>query len=93
MGYMKRQEASAGRGCAPSSAIGDVAARGFTLSIGEWERDINAVGVPRSRRQLRCLRVQLRRAGLPVHARAVESDIGPRLVNMVRNVEADLNGR
>src|SRR5215471_4288909 len=48
LGYMKRQE---GKGwpkvrAAIERAVADVAERGFTLALGEWERDINAVGVP-----------------------------------------------
>jgi DNA-binding IclR family transcriptional regulator len=94
LGYMKRQE---GR-CWPQAragierAISDVATRGFTLSIGEWERDINAVGVPvmapdgSGMFAFNC--------GAPAFQfsrKRLESDIGPRLVNVVRNVEADLN--
>jgi DNA-binding IclR family transcriptional regulator len=94
LGYMKRQE---GRRwpqvrAGIERAISDVAARGFTLSIGEWERDINAVGVPvmvpdgSGMFAFNC--------GAPAFQfsrKRLESDIGPRLVNVVRNVEADLN--
>jgi DNA-binding IclR family transcriptional regulator len=74
-------------------AISDVATRGFALSIGEWEHDINAVGVPLEATDgsgsfaFNC--------GAPAFQftrKRLESDIGPRLVNMVRNVEADLSG-
>jgi len=96
MGYMKRQEGKRWPRVRAGieRAIGDVAARGFTLSIGEWERDINAVGVPliapdgSGAFAFNC--------GAPAFQftrERLESDIGPRLVNMVRNVEADLNGR
>ena len=48
LGYIKRQEGRAGRSQrrhrARASRIFET--RGFTLSLGEWERDINAVGVP-----------------------------------------------
>jgi DNA-binding IclR family transcriptional regulator len=94
LGYMKRQE---GRRwpqvrAGIERAISDVAARGFTLSIGEWERNINAVGVPvmapdgSGMFAFNC--------GAPAFQfsrKRLESDIGPRLVNVVRNVEADLN--
>jgi DNA-binding IclR family transcriptional regulator len=75
-------------------AIDDVATRGFTLALGEWERDINAVGVPLVATDgsgafaFNC--------GAPAFQftrERLESDIGPRLVNMVRNVEVDLSGR
>ena len=72
LGYIKRQEGKnwpkvkAGI----ERAIKDFETRGFTLSLGEWERDINAVGVPLRRAgRLRRVRVQLRRAGVPFHAR------------------------
>jgi DNA-binding IclR family transcriptional regulator len=96
MGYMKRQEGKRWPRVRAGieRAISDVAARGFTLAIGEWERDINAVGVPliapdgSGAFAFNC--------GAPAFQftrERLESDIGPRLVNMVRNVEADLSGR
>jgi DNA-binding IclR family transcriptional regulator len=96
LGYMKRQEGKRWpQVCAGiERAISDVAARGFTLSLGEWEHDINAVGVPVTAPDgsvsfaFNC--------GAPAFQftrKRLESDIGPRLVNMVRNVEVDLNGR
>jgi DNA-binding IclR family transcriptional regulator len=96
MGYVKRREGKRWPRVRAGieRAIGDVATRGFTLSIGEWERDINAVGVPliapdgSGAFAFNC--------GAPAFQftrERLESDIGPRLVNMVRNVEADLNGR
>jgi DNA-binding IclR family transcriptional regulator len=96
MGYMKRQEGKRWPRVRAGieRAIGEVATRGFTLSIGEWERDINAVGVPLIASDgsgafaFNC--------GAPAFQftrERLESDIGPRLVNMVRNVEVDLGGR
>jgi DNA-binding IclR family transcriptional regulator len=96
MGYIKRQEGKRWPRVRVGieRAIGDVAARGFTLSLGEWERDINAVGVPLIASDgsgafaFNC--------GAPAFQftrERLESDIGPRLVNLVRNVEADLGGR
>jgi DNA-binding IclR family transcriptional regulator len=96
LGYLKRQE---GKGwpkmrATIERAVADVAERGFTLSLGEWERDINAVGVPlvapdgSGAFAFNC--------GAPAFQftrERLESEIGPRLVNMVRNVEADLGGR
>jgi len=72
----------------------DFAARGFTLSIGDWQPDVFAVGVPlipadgSSAIAFNC--------GAPAFQltrERLEKDIGPRLVNMVRNVEATLNGQ
>jgi DNA-binding IclR family transcriptional regulator len=66
----------------------DYATRGFTMSIGEWKADVNAVGVP-----------LVPADGSPIIAfncgapsfqlsrERLESDIGPRLVNLVRSVE------
>ena len=96
MGYLKRQEGKRWPQvrAAIERAIGDVATRGFTLALGEWERDINAVGVPliapdgSGAFAFNC--------GAPAFQftrQRLESDIGPRLVNLVRNVEADLGGR
>lgn len=68
--------------------------RGFSMSIGEWQSDINAVGVPLVPGDgsgifaLNC--------GAPAFhfSRAkLESDIGPRLLNTARNIEAELGGR
>ncbi|MCZ7660625.1 MAG: IclR family transcriptional regulator [Xanthobacteraceae bacterium] len=96
LGYVKRAEGKnwpqvkAGI----ERAVKEVAARGFTLSLGEWERDINAVGAA-------CLAPDgsglfAFNCGAPAFQftrERLESDIGPRLVNMVRNVEVDLGGR
>ena len=94
LGYVKRQEGKNWPKVKASieRAIRDFEARGFTLSLGDWERDINAVGVP--------LRspdgVFAFNCGAPAFhftREKLESDIGPRLVNMVRNVEVGLSGR
>jgi DNA-binding IclR family transcriptional regulator len=96
LGYMRRE---AGKGWSKlragiERAVDDVATRGFTVALGEWERDINAVGVPliapdgSGAFAFNC--------GAPAFQftrERLESDIGPRLVNMVRNVEVDLSGR
>jgi DNA-binding IclR family transcriptional regulator len=95
LGYLERQEGKRWLQVRAGieRAISDVATRGFALSIGEWEHDINAVGVPLEAADgsgsfaFNC--------GAPAFQftrKRLESDIGPRLVNMVRNVEADLSG-
>ena len=75
-------------------AIKEFATRGFTLSVGDWQPDVFAVGVPlipsdgSSAIAFNC--------GAPAFQltrERLEKDIGPRLVNTVRNVEAALNGR
>ena len=96
LGYLRRE---AGKGwpklrAGIERAIDDVATRGFTLALGEWERDINAVGVPllapdgSGAFAFNC--------GAPSFhftRDRLERDIGPRLVNLVRNVEVELSGR
>jgi DNA-binding IclR family transcriptional regulator len=75
-------------------AIRDLATKGFTLSVGEWEPDITGVGVPLVLPDdagvfaLNC--------GAPAFQLSrdrAENDIGPRLVNVVRNIETALTGR
>jgi DNA-binding IclR family transcriptional regulator len=96
LGYLRRD---AGKGWPKlrvgiERAIEDVATRGFTLALGEWERDINAVGVPllapdgSGAFAFNC--------GAPSFhftRDRLERDIGPRLVNLVRNVEVEVSGR
>src|SRR5579864_917454 len=95
LGYLRRE---AGKGwpkirAGIERAIEEVATRGFTLALGEWERDINAVGVPllapdgSGAFAFNC--------GAPSFhftRDRLERDIGPRLVNLVRNVEVELSG-
>jgi DNA-binding IclR family transcriptional regulator len=74
-------------------AVEEVQTRGFTISVGEWQRDVTGVGVPivpsdRSG-------VFAFNCGAPafqISQDRLEKDIGPRLVNLARNVEAALNG-
>lgn len=72
-------------------AIAHYEAHGFTLSAGDWDPDVNAVGVP-----------LVPPDGGPILAfncgapafllprERLASDVGPRLVHLVRNVEAGL---
>lgn len=74
-------------------AVEDLKTRGFTFSVGEWHPDVSAVGVPI---------VPADRSGLfaincgapafQISRQQLETDFGPRLVNLARNVEAALNG-
>jgi DNA-binding IclR family transcriptional regulator len=96
IGYIKRQEGKNWPKVKASleRAIKDYETRGFVLSLGDWERDINAVGVP-----LRApdgSGVFAFNCGAPAFhftRERLESDIGPRLVDMVRDVEVALSGR
>src|SRR5262249_57677219 len=75
-------------------AIDDVATRGFTLALGEWERDINAVGVPLVAPDgSGAFAFNCGAPSFQFTRERLESQIGPRLVNLGRNVEADLGGR
>ena len=75
-------------------AIKDFETRGFTLSLGDWERDINAVGVPLTAPDgSGVFAFNCGAPGFQFTRERLESDIGPRLVNMVRNVEVALSGR
>ena len=75
-------------------AVKDLAARGFTLSVGDWQKDVAAVGavlIPPDGSGLFAFN-----CGAPAFhfsRERLEADIGPRLVNMVRNIEAELGGR
>jgi DNA-binding IclR family transcriptional regulator len=74
--------------------VKDLATRGFTLSVGDWQKDVAAVGaalIPPDGSGLFAFN-----CGAPAFhfTRArLESEIGPRLVNMVRNIESELGGR
>jgi DNA-binding IclR family transcriptional regulator len=75
-------------------AIRDLATKGFTTSIGEWEPDIAGVGVPLVLAD--GSGVFSFNCGAPAFQltqERLESDIGPRLVHAVRNIEAALTGR
>jgi len=69
----------------------DYAKRGFTISIGEWKADVNAVGVPMIPSD--GSQILVFNCGAPafqLSRERLETDIGPRLVHLVRNVEASL---
>ena len=69
----------------------DVRSRGFCTSIGELRREVHAAGVP-MRRSIDGEIVSFN-CGVPaflLKKGQLEDDIGPRLVSMVRNIEAAL---
>jgi DNA-binding IclR family transcriptional regulator len=75
------------------SAVRDVRERGFTVSMGEWHQDVTGVAVPV---------VPADRSGVfafncgapafQISRQRLEEDIGPRLVNLARTVEAAVAG-
>lgn len=75
-------------------ATRDVASRGFAISVGDWQPDVSAVGVPLIPNDgSGVFAFNCGGPGFQFGRERLEMDIGPRLVNMVRNVEAALNGR
>lgn len=75
-------------------AIRDLAERGFTTSFGEWEKDVYAVGVPRLVPPDES-GVYAFNCGANVYQTSrekLEGEIGPRLVNLVKNVGSILEG-
>ncbi|MCS3803383.1 DNA-binding IclR family transcriptional regulator [Chromobacterium alkanivorans] len=69
-------------------AFRDHAERGFCLSLGEWQRDVNSVGVPMRHPSHGLIVFSCGGPGFQLKPRQLEEDIGPRLVDMVRNLEA-----
>jgi DNA-binding IclR family transcriptional regulator len=70
-----------------------VARQGFTISAGEWQDDVHAVGV--SLKLSDGTGPYAFNCGAPAFRFTEDrliNDIGPRLVTMVRNIEAALGG-
>jgi len=96
LGYMRRDAGKAWPKLRAGieRAVDDVAQRGFTIALGEWERDINAVGVPLIAPDgSGAFAFNCGAPAFQLTRERLESDIDPRLVNMARNVEVDLSGR
>jgi len=74
-------------------AIGHYRRHGFTLSVGDWEAGVNAVGVPLVAAD--GSGVFAFNCGAPsflISPERLDEDVGPRLVALVRKVESVLNG-
>jgi DNA-binding IclR family transcriptional regulator len=72
-------------------ALKDYARWGFCLSIGDWRQDINSVGVaigPVSNAGL--LTLNCSGPAFQLRRHMLEDDLGPRLVHVARNIEAEL---
>lgn len=69
-------------------AFRDYADYGYCLSIGEWNRDVNAVAVPMTHAQHGLLAFNCGGPSFQLSREKLEEDIGPRLVHMVSNIEA-----
>lgn len=71
------------------SGLKDYQEFGFCLSIGDWQKDVNAVGVPyRSHDGTAVLGFNCCGPSYQLPREDLLEKWGPRLVNMVRNVEA-----
>ena len=71
-------------------ALRDYHERGFCLSIGDWRSDVNAIGVPMLPiAGTRLLTFNCAAPSFVLRRHMLEDDIGPRLVNLVRTIEAE----
>ncbi|OTJ64249.1 IclR family transcriptional regulator [Pseudomonas aeruginosa] len=69
-------------------AFRDYADYGFCLSLGEWQRDVNAVGVALHHESHGLLAFNCGGPSFHPKREKLEDDIGPRLLHMVHNIEA-----
>ncbi|WP_449433063.1 IclR family transcriptional regulator [Pseudomonas putida] len=69
-------------------AFRDYADYGYCLAIGEWHRDVNAVAVPLVHAQYGVLAFNCGGPSFHLTREKLEDDIGPRLINMVNNINA-----
>ncbi len=72
-------------------ALKDYHDRGFCFSLGEWRKDVNAVGVPMLPvGGSRLLTFNCAAPSFVLRRHMLEDDIGPRLVNLVRTIETEV---
>ncbi|MEB4802846.1 IclR family transcriptional regulator [Pseudomonas aeruginosa] len=69
-------------------AFRDYADYGFCLSLGEWQRDVNAVRVALHHESHGLLAFNCGGPSFHLKREKLEDDIGPRLLHMVHNIEA-----
>lgn len=69
-------------------AFRDYADYGFCLSLGEWQRDVNAVGVALHHESHGLLAFNCGGPSFHLKREKLEDDIGPCLLHMVHNIEA-----
>ena len=73
------------------SGLKEYADRGFCSSVGEWQKDVNAVGVPVTiGNGAGLLAFNCGGPAFQLRRHMLEDDLGPRLVQLVKNVEAAL---
>lgn len=69
----------------------DMEERGFCYSLGEWQIDVNSVGVPlKSPDYSTVMAFNCGGPSFIISRDKLENDLGPRLVDMVRGIEAAL---
>ncbi len=69
----------------------DIEERGFCFSLGEWQVDVNGVGVPvKSPDGSTVMAFNCGGPSFVITRDKLENDLGPRLVDMVRGIEAAL---
>ena len=74
-----------------AKSLDDIRARGFCASTGELRREVFAVGVPMRRTvDGEIVSFNCTVPAFMVKKGQLEDDLGPRLVAMVRNIEASL---
>lgn len=69
-------------------AFRDYADYGYCMSIGEWQRDVNAIAVPLLHAQHGLLTFNCGGPSFHLSREKLEDDIGPRLKHMVNNIAA-----
>jgi DNA-binding IclR family transcriptional regulator len=68
-------------------AFRDYQERGYCLSLGDWQKDVNAVGVPMLTPDGHALAFTCGGPSFKIRRASLENDFGPRLVNLVRDVK------
>jgi DNA-binding IclR family transcriptional regulator len=72
-------------------ALAEYQEKGFCMSIGEWQKDVNAVAVPFIPADgSDVLSFNCGGPAFQLRRHMLEDDIGPRLVTLVRNVTANI---
>lgn len=75
-------------------AMQDYARRGFTLSVGEWQSDVNAAGTTLFNPATgMVMGLNCGGAAFLLTRERLEEDLGPRLVHLARRIEAALGSR
>jgi len=70
------------------TAIEDIKTRGFSMSLGEWRSEVNAVGVPLIARDNRIFALNCGGPAFRVSREYLEKECGPRLVELAARIAA-----